>query len=1100
MGDLFTERATLKLPKLTSVFGSILKNPVVKIGRSAETVEVDIEPLRVQGIAGYRVVLSDGFSIAFVDKETAAKCNTDAVIQVANAKNPDEIARSLLESGGEWLAPRKIRPNTLSLNDAAKVTAETAQQWRNQFTIVPEQVDEATIRRPGLRSPQVGAMYAALAHWSVSSHPATIVMPTGTGKTEVMLALLVATSISRLLVVVPNGPLRHQIAEKFSTLGILKDTKCLQPNAPLPSVTLLKHIPKTPHEVDEIFLRSNVIVTTMQVAGNASPEVQARMAELVSDLFVDEAHHIGARTWAAFKAQFKKRRILQFTATPFRNDGRRVDGKFIYVYPLWKAQEEKFFKPINFIPIQGIDASDTDEKIIDELGKSLSKDKNNGFEHLAMARASDINRATYLHKKYKEKFPEHSPLLLNSRLPPAEREVAIKKLKAKESRIVVCVDMLGEGFDLPDLKIAALHDKHKSEAVTLQFVGRFTRTRSDLGDATVIANLANDDVKESLRSLYAEDADWNRILNVIGTSRTEKEVRREEVFQGFSTQPERFPLETLFPRMSTIVYKTTCDAWKPNAVESANLSGKIVDDVYVNEAERLTIFVTRDEEYLRWSTVKEPVNVEYNLFMLHWDDEHGLLYINSSRLSDLHLPVAKAVAGEDVERLGGEAIFRVLDGFRRLVLMNLGLSETQRKPVRYSMFMGSDIAEQLETLPGNRNRTKTNIFGQGYTDIGKATIGCSVKGKVWSYESTNNFGQWIEWCKDIGRKLLDPTITTENILRKLVRPKKQDTRPAKPPIAIAWPERFLHLSEDKVDIVINSEVIPFYDCEIEITDYSDDGPIKFKVGSDTTFASFEMTINSSGAHYTQVAGKDVLVNIRKKTKTLIDVFKEDPPHIYFADGDMLVDSELFMLPRDGERAAYDLNKIETLDWSKTDIQKESQGPSKDADSIQRLIIERLLPEDLGYDVVYDDDASGEVADVVAIRQSGQKLIVDLFHCKYAEDEKPRGQVADLYEVCGQAQKCIRWREKPDIFLKHLQKRHADRIRSTGSSRYEKGNPAILNGWINRWREFSYEFSVTIVHPGYSKAKAKPEHLELFAATESLLMDTWGMKFRALVSD
>ena len=42
---------------------------------------------------------------------------------------------------------------------------------------------------------------------------------------------------------------------------------------------------------------------------------------------------------------------------------------------------------------------------------------------------------------------------------------------------MVCVDMLGEGFDLPALKVAAIHDPHKSLGVTLQFVGRFARCR-----------------------------------------------------------------------------------------------------------------------------------------------------------------------------------------------------------------------------------------------------------------------------------------------------------------------------------------------------------------------------------------------------------------------------------------------------------------------------------------------------------------------------------------------------------------------------------------------------------------------------------------------
>ncbi|WP_346659404.1 helicase-related protein [Bradyrhizobium sp. 141] len=56
------------------------------------------------------------------------------------------------------------------------------------------------------------------------------------------------------------------------------------------------------------------------------------------------------------------------------------------------------------------------------------------------------------------------------------------------TRIVVCVDMLGEGVDLPNLKIAALHDTHKSLAVTLQFIGRITRKGDDktIGEATVV--------------------------------------------------------------------------------------------------------------------------------------------------------------------------------------------------------------------------------------------------------------------------------------------------------------------------------------------------------------------------------------------------------------------------------------------------------------------------------------------------------------------------------------------------------------------------------------------------------------------------------------
>lgn len=54
--------------------------------------------------------------------------------------------------------------------------------------------------------------------------------------------------------------------------------------------------------------------------------------------------------------------------------------------------------------------------------------------------------------------------------------------------------------------IAALHDPHKSLAITLQFIGRFARTKKDtIGAATVIANVVDQRVEESLKKLYADE-------------------------------------------------------------------------------------------------------------------------------------------------------------------------------------------------------------------------------------------------------------------------------------------------------------------------------------------------------------------------------------------------------------------------------------------------------------------------------------------------------------------------------------------------------------------------------------------------------------------
>lgn len=983
MSDPVDGRVRLRLPERFAIRGRIFGAEIAQLSHATVTTEVEIAALAHGKFQGFRGVDQNGTSIAIIDRDTTSSVRCDAVLRVPDASTCEAVQESLRTGTASWIYPKARRPHSQSREELAQRAAEIRSTWKPNFTLRAEEIVGDTIVAPGLRAPQVGAVYATYAHWSVSEASATIVMPTGTGKTETMLALLVSVPLERVLIVVPNDALRSQVTGKFLTLSILKDSTCLDRAANHPIVAKLRSTPKTVEEVDEIFLRSNVIVSTMTVIAQASSQLQERMSEHVSALIVDEAHHIRARTWSATRAQFKQKRILQFTATPFRNDGGRVDGRFIYVYPLWKAQEEKLFKAITFVPVFGLDHEDADDKIIAEVRRVLTEDGLKGHRHLVMARAENIERATSLFQKYRRQLPEFSPVLIHSQLAKGVREASTARLIAGECRIAVCVDMLGEGFDLPDLKIAALHDKHKSEAVTFQFVGRFTRSRPDLGDATVIANITGSDVKESLRPLYSQDADWNRVLNIVGGRRTEKEVRREEVFAGFSHPPERFPLETLQPRMSTVVYKTACLDWSPYTVEEQFEPGAIVEGPHLNVAERLLIFVRRDEERLRWSSVKEPRNVEYNLFMVHWEADRQLLFINSSNLGDLHLDLAQAICGSSVERIAGEPVFRVLDGFRRLVLMNLGLSETQRKPVRYSSFMGSDIAEQLETLPGNRNRTKTNLFGQGYTDEGKSTIGCSVKGKVWSYEVTNNFGDWIDWCHEIGRKLLDETITTDNILRRLVRPTRQNVRPPKMPIAIAWPEGFLHLQEDRVDIEIDGGRVPFFECTIDLVDSDINGPIVFRVGSDERSAVFEMTIDAAGAHYQQVSGPPVIGYVRARPKLLREWFREDPPHIYFADGDMLVDHDLFVLPKDDDRPAFDLAKIEVLDWSGVDIRIESRTPGTDDASIQGYMTRRLLSSDADYDVIFDDDGAGEVADIIAMRLSGQTLKVDLYHCKYS---------------------------------------------------------------------------------------------------------------------
>lgn len=82
-------------------------------------------------------------------------------------------------------------------------------------------------------------------------------MPTGTGKTEVMLSVLVSAQCPKVLVLVPTDALRTQIAEKFLSLGVLNEPgfDILHERARRPIVGLLQHIPNDIAEVDDVFGR-----------------------------------------------------------------------------------------------------------------------------------------------------------------------------------------------------------------------------------------------------------------------------------------------------------------------------------------------------------------------------------------------------------------------------------------------------------------------------------------------------------------------------------------------------------------------------------------------------------------------------------------------------------------------------------------------------------------------------------------------------------------------------------------------------------------------------------------------------------------------------
>lgn len=1086
----------IRIPKLADVSGTLGKTYFERVLKDAHIEELTISRFSEGRLSGVLGTNSNGRRFLFVPKKTSIRPDVDEVLVAEAASDFEQFARDSLDVEATRISPAVLNPRR-DRDEIAALAKSAHTTWSGDVELRAEVKDGGRIATAGFRPPQIGALHALEAHWTVSDQVATVVMPTGTGKTDTMIAAALTSSAERLLVIVPSDVLRTQIASAFQKLGMLKGSRVVPAETENPIVALIRGRLETADQVDAVFDQANVVVTTMASASGAPEEVQARMAERSSHLFVDEAHHIAAKTWRAFRSHFDRSRVVQFTATPFRNDGLRVDGKFIFSYPLRLAQEAGYFRAIRFQSVTAFDQEGLDSLIAEKVVATLQEDVRAGFDHLAMARCRNQKRADRVFQLYAQRWPEARPVLLHSGLSADERNSAMRRLKEGDARLVVCVDMLGEGFDLPRLKIAGLHDPKKSEAPTLQFIGRFTRSGDELGDATVIAGTLPD-TGSFLSRLYAEDADWNHLVSKVGALRTEEAIRREEVFQGFDDIEPRFPLETLRPRMSTIAFKTSGNPWNPSGISDFDTAGEIVDGPFINKSKALAIFVMRRREKPKWTTARAGFDTTFDLVMLYWNQETQLLYVHSTsgeRVDEL----AACVCGDDVERIRGETVFRAMAGLKRPVLNVLGLSETRRRRIRHTQLQGTDIAQEVKPAPGNRTRAKTNLFVIGFDEHGRTTVGCSQKGKVWSYQATNDFAAWADWCDGIGAKLLNSSLSSDELMETFIAPKLIQGLPReKVPLAIILNDEILGAVEEQWTFGVDGEETSLLNTGIELLRNDFEQGLVFSLIIGTNAIECRMTISERGCLFEQLSKQAVTVTRGARTFSLAEWLQIYPPTVHFADGDSMIGDELLALPEGGIAGDFPSENLEVWDWDGVDITKEAHKGGAVGATVQgHVIAEAIKRQDAR--IVFNDDGAGESADVVVMSESENVLFVEFFHCKYSKSSKPGNRINDLYEVCGQAQQSIRWCEHPKRLLEHLLKREIQRQKRGARSGFEKGTMNDLKDFLSRQHELGKSYRVNVVQPGYSKAGLKKEHMQPLSATRALLMDTFGAPFIVVCS-
>lgn len=933
----------------------------------------------------------------------------------------------------------------------------------------------------GFRPGQLGAMHAVLAHESVHDDPAIVCLPTGYGKTSLMMALPLLLAAQRVLVVEPSDALRRQVASHFLELSTLRRIGAISDEIPNPRVLRLEGRP-----VDaaawEALADQDVIVAT---AASASPTLAPGAREDLFDLIIfDEAHHAPADTWAAFLAHFKHARFVFLTATPFRRDGRVIPGKLVYRYPVTRAVEEGAFQPVAFRAAPVLDPLNDDEidlSIAATAVAQLNADRDAGKDHRLFVRASSIKTARALIPIYKNLGVELEAV--DSKVSKRTQDDCERRLISGELRGIVCVDMFGEGYDFPKLKVAALHAPHRSLVPTIQFIGRFARRDETTGNATLVAPLAR--VLEAPSSLLKEGVDLARMID---------EAAQQELVGNAEEQAvlERLPVSRLaesdYESVSPMALELYAHVRVFKCAESPDFS-KIGDTVgrdlravkqWLSADGEVSLVLTVDENPPNWVTSDVLVNVRHDAFLLMYFPQSGLCYIGSTRRTEKIYQGLMDEICDNFRLLSYEETSRARAGLDGVRFYNVGLKNTtfNSQSETYRMLTGP-AAERAVTAGDGRAYVQGHFFGSGVVGDKKETIGASSSSKIWSNQ-TLTVPEFLSWVEHLNARLVG-TAPFAQTQFDIVKAATTLRRLPDVVIAGAWAKAGFK-TNPRVRFRTEGAVRFDYKSltDWELCDFSPQpasGIMGFKVSLDQFSVQMQFSLDQ-GPMITQQDNTSV-IEVESATDSwmpLSEWLAEHPPVFYAADKSSFEGMNQMSAPQ-LQVAVLSQGDAEVIDWTGCAIGVEFVSNNSSANASQqrhRLAgqmtvqehLERYLLQVPGLVSLFYDHRSGEAADYIAVTASPQgEVEIALYHCKGAGGAPSGGRVGDVYEVAGQLVKSVYYCDVRTL-LDHMEDRmHA---RHTNPSTFISGNIDNLKQLLQSTPATRLSFTVVGVQPGISR--------------------------------
>jgi len=895
----------------------------------------------------------------------------------------------------------------------------------------------------GWRRPQIGALGAMLAHWSLDSREPTVVStPTGTGKTAVAMAapLLTAPAPKRVLVLAPARQVREQLARQFRTYAQLHNLGALPDSVGAPHVFEMSGRATNWAEIAECDV---VVALPNSISPLHYDENHLPPRDLFDMIIVDEAHHAPADTWRAVLDYFQWARALLLTATPRRRDGKRIPGSLVYYYPLRRALDEHLYNPIQPILIPSPTPSDkaaSDRLIAVRVADLLSTDAHK--TSVAMVRAGSIGRLRELEKIYAGAGLSLS--LLHHALSERTQREIVEGLQSGKGRLVGVVGMLGEGFDLPALRVVAYHDKHRSLPATIQLIGRLARVDPAHPQQSALVTVADADVFPELqgvvRQLYQEDADWVAVLPGIIDREVQSTRDDREFGERFpESQTEVDPLH-LRPLKRALVYEVPSD-WEP-PIFGGELPENLRVGAIVNRGtvvysgadpeSRILAVVLRYVEAPRWSSDPALANVTYELHVVGHRrpprvDLPALLMLNIDRDGVRSLFEEVLGLGGVGRLVGPERIGHYIDSLERLSVSSVGVRSTNaatRGRAAYRNYMGAGVDRGLRSVDMARSALGHVMF-QVTTEEGSTNAGAAVeKSKLWHarYGKLREFASWVD---AVAASMWFPRLTTQGpLLPGVDRGVRLEAWPQARPLAAEMYPALLGVGLELFDS--GQRVGAIEDLDLYVNDdpsgtIADIGAPSGDVvrivgvlndrGKGTQDCVWDGSIDTAGQ---VTATKDLTVRRGYSDVALLsEILEQDPPTIYFVDGTTTIGAVRYSSR--GTAPSFNPAILQAIEWDNIDLTAETATTAEKRGTGKKSVHDRLAeylvqqPKRGSSRWILHNDGAGELSDYVVVEElpTGE-LHVALWHAKASRNANPGLRVKDFQEVVAQALRSRRW--------------------------------------------------------------------------------------------